>query len=302
MIVSASYKTDIPAFYADWFRRRLAAGWCEMVNPYGRQIYTVPLDADSVDGFVFWTRNIAPFMPVLDELREADRPFVVQFTVTGYPSALDRATIAAARATGLIREMSERFGRRAVVWRYDPIVFSSLTPADWHRETFAAVARDLAGAVDEVVVSFAQIYRKTRRNLDRAAARFDFTWRDPDAGEKQELLADLAAIAADNGLALTLCGQPELLANGLVVPGVDEAACIDAARLADVAGRPVAAARKPHRQGCRCWASRDIGDYDSCPHGCTYCYAVSDRNAAKRAHARHDPRSSSLAAAGLGSA
>lgn len=90
MIVSASHRTDIPAFYGDWFRARRAAGFAKVASPLGGPAYTVPLSPDSVDGYVFWTRNIGPFVPVLHELRGEGTPFVIQHTVTGYPRALDR--------------------------------------------------------------------------------------------------------------------------------------------------------------------------------------------------------------------
>ncbi len=284
MIVSASYKTDIPAFYGPWFARRLEAGFCRVASPYGGPPSTVPLDRSAVDGFVFWTRNLGPFLPVLDTVRERGFPFVVQYTITGYPRQLDAATVAPERAIGHLRDLFRRNGLRAGVWRYDPILFSSLTPPDWHRATFARLARDLAGTVDEVVVSFLQVYRKTARNMALAAKEAGFDWRDPEADEKRALLADLAAMAADAGLRLSLCAQPELL-----IDGVHEASCIDAARLSDLAGRPVRALLKPHRKTCACHASRDIGDYDTCPHGCAYCYAVRSRDLAKRRFRAHDP-------------
>src|SRR5215470_728999 len=179
MIVSASYKTDIPAFYGRWFMARLDAGFCQMVNPYGRQVYEVPLARGAVDGFVFWTRNAGPFVTALHEIRRRGFPFMVQFTVTGYPRALETSVIEPARAIRQAREISEAFGPRTVVWRYDPVVVSELTPFDWHLANFARLAEGLAGATDEVVISFAHLYRKTRRNLDAAARAYRFTWRDP---------------------------------------------------------------------------------------------------------------------------
>ena len=93
MIVSASYRTDIPAFYADWFARRRAAGFCEVTNPYGGRPYRVPLAGPELDGFVFWTRNIGPFQEALVEVAAQHIPFVVQYTITGYPRALDRKSV-----------------------------------------------------------------------------------------------------------------------------------------------------------------------------------------------------------------
>ena len=284
MIISASYKTDIPAFYGAWFLNRLGAGSCRMVNPYGGQVHTVSLAAPDVDGFVFWTRNLGPFFGALDEVQRRRVPFIVQYTVTGYPRALDFATIEAARAIVEMGHVKRRFGARAAVWRYDPVVLTSLTPPAWHRANFAALARALAGVVDEVVVSFVQVYRKTARNVDARARAADFDWWDPASDEKRDLLGALASIAAENGMTATLCGQPDL-----AIAGLGEARCIDARRLGDVGGRPVVAPAKPHRKRCGCWASRDIGEYDTCPHGCAYCYAVESRTLAKRRHRAHDP-------------
>ncbi len=290
MIVSASYRTDIPAFYGDWFRRRLAAGHCQVANPYGGPPSTVALSPDALDGFVFWTRNAAPFTKALAEVAEHGIPFVVQYTITGYPRALEPSVTNSKRSIETLRMLADRYGRRACIWRYDPVLLTSLTPPAWHRETFARLAAALAGAVDEVVLSFAQIYAKTSRNTAHAAARHGFTWEDPVAPVKQNLLAELAAIAADHGLVPTLCAQPDLPVSGLT-----PARCIDAARLSDVAGRPIAAKTKGNRPGCLCAESRDIGAYDTCPHGCVYCYAVRAPAAAKRAYRAHDPTADALA-------
>ena len=292
MIVSASYKTDIPAFFGSWFRARRAAGWVRVKNPYGGAPRIVALGTDDVDGFVFWTRNVGPFTGTLAELAAEGMPFVVQYTLTGYPRAIDAATIPAETAAAHIRALSTAHGPRAVVWRYDPVLDTNLTPPDWHQENFARLAGSLAGAVDEVVLSFAQIYAKSRRNLARAAAEHGFPGRDPNANEKQALLARLAAIARAHGLRATLCGQRELL-GALLGEGLEDARCIDAARLGDVAGYPIAAVPKPHRP-CGCAASVDIGGYDTCPHGCTYCYAVRSRATAKRNFAAHQEAAEQL--------
>ncbi|MFN3077499.1 MAG: DUF1848 domain-containing protein [Alphaproteobacteria bacterium] len=283
MIISASYKTDLPAFYGAWFANRLAAGYCRVVNPYGGPPFTVPLTPETVDGFVFWTRNTEPFLDGLAMVRNLKFPFVIQYTITGYPRALESSVLDAERSVAQVHALAATYGPRAVVWRYDPVIFTSLTPARWHLERFAALAKALAGAVDEVVLSFAHVYRKTARNLEAAARAHAFTWRDAEPEEKQTLLAEFASIARDHGLTLGLCGQ-----DSLRIPGVEEARCIDARRLGDIAGRTIPARPRPHRS-CGCVQSRDIGAYETCPHGCVYCYAVSRRAEARRRHQLHDP-------------
>jgi hypothetical protein len=288
VIVSASYRTDIPAFYADWLIARLRAGTCRVANPYGGGAYQVALTPAAVDGFVLWTRNLRPLLPRLDEVRRV-APFVVQFTLTGYPRALESSVIAPEDAVEQLRELRRRWGPRAAVWRYDPIVFAAGLDERAHADGFAALAAALAGTVDEVALSCMNPYRKTRRNLDRAGRRHGFAWHDPPADEKRALLARLAAIAAEHGIAATLCSQPQLLA-----PGLGEARCIDAERLADVGQCPLAARESGNRPGCRCAQSRDIGAYDGCPHGCVYCYAVTDRDRAVANFRAHDPAAESL--------
>lgn len=288
MIVSASYRTDIPAFYAPWFLRRLEAGSCRVANPYGGGGYEVSLAPGAVDGFVFWSRNLRPLLPELDTVRRV-APFIVQFTVTGYPRALENSVIAVDEAVEQLRELRRRFGQRVAVWRYDPVVFTAELDAAAHLAGFAALAQALAGTVDEVVLSVVHPYRKTRRNLDRAAGRHGFGWRDPPADEKRQLLAGLAEIAQEQGIAPTLCSQPEFLG-----PGLGEASCVDAGRLADVAQQPIASRERGNRPGCRCAQSRDIGAYDTCPHGCIYCYAVADRDRAVANYRNQDPAAAML--------
>lgn len=290
MIISASYKTDIPTFYGEWFINRLRAGYCRMVNPWNRnQVSRVSLELDDVDGIIFWTKNITPFVPRLREVYDRGFRFIIQHTINNYPRALEFSVVDANRSAEHFREVAESYGPRTCVWRYDTIVMSSLTPAEFHVENFGRLCESLEGATDEVVVSFAQLYQKTLRNMDLASEEFGFTWHDPELAEKQSLLTELVPIANAHGMQVTVCSQPDF-----VVPGTKEARCIDAKRLEEVSGRKIRAALRGARKECGCFASRDIGDYDTCPHGCVYCYAVRNRNLAQSRYREHDPKSEFL--------
>ncbi len=262
---------------------RFAAGSCEAINPWNRKPYSVSLAPGDVDGFVFWTRHLAPFANFLPQIAER-APFYVQYTITGYPRSLERSVVTAERAVTDLRDLAERFGPRAAVWRYDPIVLTTLTPAKWHLENFTSIARRLEGLVDEASVSLVQPYRKTKRNLVRAADAGGFVWSAVSPEAIRDTAATLAEIAAQHGMSLTVCSQP-----GLVGGTARPAACIDAARLTDIAGHVITSKVKGNRPHCLCHASRDIGAYDTCPHGCVYCYAVSDPASAKQSHSAHAP-------------
>ena len=284
MLISASYRTDIPAFYGEWFANRLRAGYCRVVNPYGGAPSRVSLLPEHVDGFVFWTKNVGPFLPRLEEVRQRGFPFTVQFTINGYPRSLEYAVVDADKSVEHARRIADEYGPRVVVWRYDTVLFSSATPRDFHLRNFERLATGLSGSADEVVISFAQIYRKSRVNMDAAAGLFGFSWEDPADNVKISLARELAACALAHGMQLTVCSQARFLEKG-----IEPARCIDAARMSDVAGRPVRARVKGNRPECACHESRDIGEYDTCPHGCVYCYAVRTRALARRRFRSHDP-------------
>ncbi len=285
MIISASYKTDIPAFYGEWFLNRLRAGYCLMAHPYDRRkIFRVSLERRDVDGIVFWTKNVGPFLGALDEVRERGYPFVVQYTINAYPRKLEFSVTDPVRSLKHVEHIAGKFGNKVVVWRYDPVLFSSETPVEHHLENFTWLAGRLSGITDEVVVSFAQVYEKTKRNMDSASREFGFSWRDPSDDEKRDLARQFLGIALQHRMRLTVCSQPHLAGSG-----IEEAHCIDAQRFSAMIGAPINAELRGARKECGCYASRDIGDYDTCPHGCVYCYAVKNRKLAQRRFREHDP-------------
>ncbi|MCH7744968.1 MAG: DUF1848 domain-containing protein [Chloroflexi bacterium] len=289
MIISASYKTDIPTFYGDWFINRLNAGYCKMVNPYNGQAHRVSLGRDDVDAFVFWTKNLGPFIDKLTIVHQRGYPFIVQYTINAYPRSLEFSVVNSERSIEHMKRLVDAYGSKVAVWRYDPILISSVTTVDFHRQNFAKLAKALEGTTDEVVVSFAQLYKKTARNMNEAADKFEFTWQDPSDDAKLSLAEDLAQIAKAHSMQLTMCSQKQFLA-----PGVEAARCVDTHRLSEMAGYPINAQLKGNRPDCGCFASKDIGEYDTCPHGCVYCYAVINRKLAQRRYKEHDPESEFL--------
>lgn len=258
-------------------------------NPYSNLPVRISLSREDVDGFVFWTRNLGPFFPALEEVRGAGLPFVVQYTITGYPRELESSVVPPEQSIENIRRAAELFGPRTCVWRYDTILFSSLTPLDFHRRNFEALAHRLEGTTDEVVISFAQIYRKTKKNLEAAATKFGFVWEDPEEQVKGTLVSEMASIARAHGMQLSVCSQKRFVGSG-----IRDAKCVDANRLSDVGDTRIRVLRKGNRPECGCDQSRDIGAYDTCPHGCVYCYAVRNKEVAQQHYRKHNPASEYL--------
>ncbi len=290
---------------------RLKAGYCKTVNPYNQAaIYRIGLTPEAVDGFVFWTKNIGPFLKHLKEIKARGYPFIVQHTINGYPRELESRVIDYAVAVDNMKRLADEYGISTTVWRYDPIIISSLTTIDWHRDNFEQLARNLAGSTNEVVVSFAQIYKKTKSNMNQAANEFNFTWDAHEAmieEERKKFLVDLATIAKSHSIQMKICAQKAFIEPGLI----EEAHCVDVDRLESVShellrGDPDRLEKVSHslmqgrvkqkgnRKECACFAFKDIGAYDTCPHGCVYCYAVQNRDKALQRYKDHNPTSEFL--------
>jgi hypothetical protein len=285
-VISASRRTDIPGLYWPWFRQRLAAGYCHWVNPYhAGQVYRVSLAPADVAAIVFWTRYVGPLLADLDRLR--DYAFYVLWTLNGYPRALEARGPSLRRAVAAIRALSARIGPERVVWRYDPIVLSSLTPAAYHHARFAALAAQLSGATTQVRVSFCDPYARTQRRFAALTQTQGVAFWTPTGDERAAILADLAALAREQGMTLRTCAEDS--------PAARPGACVDPALLAQLRPDLEWRARPtPSRPGCRCVAAVDIGAFDTCTFGCAYCYAATSAVTPPRRRREHDPQDSLL--------
>jgi Domain of unknown function (DUF1848). len=160
MIISASRRTDIPAFYSEWFLNRIKAGFLIVRNPMNpKQLSRIVLTPDVVDCIVFWTKNPTPMLPKLDELK--DYNYYFQFTLTGYGQDIERNL--PSKKDVLIPaflELSEKIGAHRVIWRYDPILINSKYSEEYHVSAFKQIAEALNGHTEKCVFSFVDRYRK----------------------------------------------------------------------------------------------------------------------------------------------
>jgi len=240
MIISASINADVPARHGEWFMRRLDAGFCRIAGADPFQARRVVLTRDAVDAFVFWTRNVAPFLAALQEIHRRGFPFIVQYAVT-------QPAVAPAR----FRRIADMFGPRTAVWRFDPVTAAEPAQPDQLAERFARIAGALRGATDEVVLAFARAKSKPR--LDATG-----TWAaaTPESIANRSLVKRLAVIAGDHDMRLTLCAQPEFL-----TAGTAPARCIDLRRLRSVCGRSLDVDTAGFFPDCLCARAIDIGDW-----------------------------------------
>lgn len=276
MILSASRRTDIPAFYSEWFCRRIQEGFVCVRNPMNaRQVSRVNISPEVVDCIVFWTKNAAPMMGRLEELKEYDYYF--QFTINNYGRETEPRVPELSRRLETFMQLSEKIGGERVIWRYDPILFSDKYTPDFHLKSFEKIAAALGKYTGKCVFSFVDVYpSKNRGNLKRLNVR------QPSPGELDAFAGELSRIGKSSGLVLATCAESIDLARH----GIGHNSCIDKELIERITGVPLDVGGDRQREHCRCVKCDDIGSYDTCPHGCIYCYAnfrsdiVSDRQSA----------------------
>lgn len=292
MIISASRRTDLPAFYSEWFMKRINAGYCTFVNPFNRnQVSYVSLQPEDVDAIVFWTKNPKPLMPHLKTLDEKGYKYYFQFTLNGYPEVIEGHVPDVAFSIETFQNLSMAIGKEKVIWRYDPLIFSNITDVDYHLERFNHIAGQLAQYCENVVISLVDDYRKAGNNfkrLEKDGVKIDM---NVPIEEIKRLLTQMAQTARQYGLDIYTCAEEA----DFDEIGIKHGKCIDIDYLKKVFAADFIDYGKDkfQREECGCAVSKDIGVYDTCLHGCAYCYAGTE-TAAKNNRLNHDPLSPSL--------
>lgn len=288
MIISASRRTDIPAFYSNWFINRMREGFLLTRNPFNaHQIKRVSLKPEDVEAVVFWTRNPSKLMGFLPEMEAHGYRYYFQYTITGYPRTVEKSVPSPHRAIETFIKLSQQIGPDRVVWRYDPILLSNLLPLDEHKRLFSKIAGMLAGKTSRVVISFADFYKKTEKNLKHVEGLIcsDITQHHE---QLIELSAYMAKIALSNGMEIKSCAEAVDVRSAGILPGK----CIDDELIRDVFGLTLDGKKDSgQREECGCIKSIDIGVYNTCLHGCSYCYATFNHDAVIKNQKQHDPLS-----------
>ncbi len=313
IIVSASRSTDIPAFYADWFFQRLKAGYSAWTNPFnGVKSYVAYANTRFI---VFWSKNPAPLLPYLDSLKKRGINCYIQYTLNDYDAErLEKGVPSVANRIETFKTLVSKLGKGHVIWRFDPLILTDTIDIDLLLKKVEGIAKQLVGYTDKLVFSFADIlaYRKVKANLEAS----HINYREWTVPEMDEFAARLSEMNSQWGFTIATCGEkidldkyhiahnrcvdddlmiriawndPALMKflgveihereSGLFgaesVP--DDAIVLDEGHYAI---KKKNNKDKGQRQFCGCIISKDIGEYNTCPHLCEYCYANSSKETA----------------------
>jgi hypothetical protein len=284
MILSVSRRTDIPAFYGQWFINRLRQGYANVRNPLNnRQVSNVKITPQNVDGIVFWTKDAGNILRYLDEIDGMGYAYYFQFTVTPYEHDIEPSLRPKAEIIETFKLLSERIGRERVIFRYDPILLTGKYDIDYHVKTFRSICGALHRHTERVIISFIDGYKKIDKNMNKLGVK-DITTDD------MLIIAErFAEIASNYGLLIQTCAE-RIDLSGF---GIGHASCIDGSLIERIIGCDIKGKTKTdaQRELCGCMKSIDIGQYDSCVHGCLYCYANINKDKVGQNFKQHDPAS-----------
>ncbi len=270
MILNTGSRTDIPAYYSDWFYNRIADGYVLVRNPYyPTQITKYLLNPEVIDVMVFCTKNPTPMLGRLSFLSGFDTFWFV--TITPYGKDIEPHVPPKEQVIHSFQRLSEIVGSGRMSWRYDPIFITDRYSIDYHIEQFAQMAKTLSGYTSQCVVSFIDLYEKTKRNFHGVRSVTDT--------EQEILISAFSEIAKENNLQIHLCCENA----GLVRENVDADGCMSQAVLEKALGCKLHVPKKKSaRNECSCLLGADIGAYNTCGHGCLYCYANYDRETVEK--------------------
>ncbi|HPD05444.1 MAG: DUF1848 domain-containing protein [Spirochaetes bacterium] len=272
MIISASRRTDIPAFYSQWFMDCIHRGSCTVKNPYNpNQIREISLLPEDVEAIVFWTRYPAPLLQYLDELDGRGYHSIFLFTITGYPQWLETHSPELSQSIKIFKTLSNTIGAQKVIWRYDPIVFSQELDFDFHINNFSAIASKLHHHTTRVIVSIMEPYRSVIKRITKHLGDRNIVlnpFEDYNAEQMEQFFSSLSTIAHERSMHLQSC------CSELSLYGISNGACIDQQLLSNIFSIQLNVPGDAHqRKNCLCAKSVDIGAYNTCRSGCLYCYA-----------------------------
>lgn len=279
MIINTGQRTDIPAFYSEWFANRLKEGFVCVRNPYNPvQVSQYRLDPSVVDVIGFCTKNPEPMFAHMNLLKDYGQYWFV--TITPYGRDIEPNVPDKHRILEDFKKLSDMVGINAVGWRYDPIFISDKYTADYHLRAFEKMASELDGYTETVVISFIDLYPKVRRNFPEV--------REVSREQRLALGKAFIEIAGLHGMKVKPCAEGDELA----VYGADCGGCMRISDYEKAIGKHLRAPKKKGaRVECACYLSCDIGAYNTCRHLCRYCYANAEPEKVLAGSRLHNPAS-----------
>lgn len=267
MIISISRRTDIPAFFSEWFYNRIEDGYFMVRNPVNfHQVSKVEVTPRNAECLVFWTKNPSEsFIENLPKLDEKGFKYYFQYTISSYAQDIEKSVPRKKEIIEKFQRLSKQIGKEKVIWRYDPIILNEKYDFDYHVKYFDYIAGKLSGYTEKVIISFIDCYSKIKNRLEENKIA------ELNQGQMRELGIALKQIADKHNLKIESCSEKINLDD----IGISHGHCIDGELINRICKKNFIFQKdKTQRDECGCVTSIDIGSYNTCRHNCAYCYAT----------------------------
>ena len=279
MILNTGLRTDIPGFFSEWFYNRIEDGFVYVRNPYAKnQIYSYRLDPELIDCIIFCTKNPKPMFENLEKIDKFNQYWHI--TITPYEKEIEPNVPPMDDVLESFKYLSKKLGKENVTLRYDPIFINEKYTLEKHIESFEYIINSLSGYTTEAIISFIDLYEKTKRNFPKAI--------EVTKDERLKLGEEFAQIGKKNNITIKTCVEGTELDKF----GIDSSGCMTKEVIERAINKNLNIPKQKARNGeCYCLLNNDIGEYNTCDHGCLYCYANSNKRMVKRNLKLHDPKS-----------
>ncbi len=280
MILNVSGRTDIVAFYTEWFMNRYKEGYLDVRNPFNKKLVSRIYFSD-VDLIMFCTKNP---IPIIDKIKEINKPILFHITLTPYNKDIEPNVIDKTKIIEGIKKLSKIIGIDNIYVRYDPIIISDKYNIDYHIKAFSKLCSLLNGYVKRIIVSFLDEYKNVKKN------RNILKYKILTDNDYKLIGKNFSKIALNNGMTVQTCFEDR----NLVEYGLIKGECLSHELAYKLTGKSYKSWTARKERKCNCVQMVDIGVYNSCKHFCKYCYANYNEKEVINNYKNHNPNSSLL--------
>ena len=279
MILNTGLRTDIPGFFSEWFYKRIDEGFVYARSPYAKNmVYSYKLDPELIDCIIFCTKNPKPMFNKLEKLDKFNQYWHI--TITPYEKEVEPNVPPVEDVLESFKFLSDKLGKENISLRYDPIFINEKYTLEKHIESFEYIISALSDYTTEAIISFIDLYEKTKRNFPSA--------NEVTHEERLMIGEEFAKIGKKWNIKIKTCVEGSELDKF----GLDSSGCMTKEVIERAIGKNLDIPKQKARNGeCYCLLNNDIGAYNSCNHGCLYCYANSNKGLVKRNLKLHNPKS-----------
>lgn len=278
MIINTGSRTDTVQYYTKWLLKRFEEGFVYSRNPlFPSKVTRYELDPDVLDCVIFCSKNYEPILPYIKSITYKFNTYF-HYTITAYGKDIEPNVPSIDKSIETLIKLSEIVGKKRIAWRYDPILLTENYTKEIHYETFNYMAQKLSPYIDRCIFSFVEMYKKLKTNMPEIILLTD--------NNKVEIAKNIGLIAKEHNIIIQTCAEAENYEKyGILSSGCMTADILGAAN--DITFKKLK--HSGNRKGCKCMENRNIGDYDTCPNGCRYCYANQNPKIAMENFKKHNP-------------